>query len=358
MKILIPILGFGRTGGYRVLSQLATEWCKQGHAVDFLCPDTSAHPYFPTDGRILWVNDNGNSCSGPNPNKPLSGTYNISALFFGLRKLNLNYHILLANQCLTAWPIVLAPCGAAKKFYYIQAYEPDYYSSARSIKGALLSVISALTYHFPLKRITNSPIYFRYKNLRASVAIPPGIDLSIFKPLALTRDLECANLVTIGCIGRSEPEKGIIYALHAFEALHKLDSRFRLRVAYGNLPQDWSHPHCEVVMPKNDNELADFYRSLDILIAPGTVQHGAPHYPVLEAGSCGVTVVTTGYMGATPDTAWIVANKDVQSIVNSVTQAVSDHKVRINKRTNFLIESSKYGWNRVSSTFIDCFESI
>jgi hypothetical protein len=33
MKILIPILGFGRTGGYRVLSQLATEWCKQGHAV-------------------------------------------------------------------------------------------------------------------------------------------------------------------------------------------------------------------------------------------------------------------------------------------------------------------------------------
>ena len=220
----------------------------------------------------------------------------------------------------------------------------------------LVSTMGSCT--LPLKRITNSPIYFRYKNLRASVSIPLGIDLSIFHPSALTRGLQCSSVVTIGCIGRSEPEKGIIYVLHAFEALHKLDSRFRLRVAYGNLPHKWSHPQCEVVIPKNDNELADYYRSLDILIAPGTVQHGAPHYPVLEAGSCGVTVVTTGYMGATPDTAWIVANKDVKSIVNSVTQVVSDHKVRINKRTNFLTESSKYGWNRVSSTFIDCFESI
>lgn len=358
MKILIPILGFGRTGGYRVLSQLASEWCKQGHEVDFLCPDTSAHPYFPTTGRILWVNDIGTSCSGPNPNKAVSGRYNIRALFCGLRQLDPNYDILLANQCLTAWPVTLTQCITAKKFYYIQAYEPEYYSSARTIKGTLLSLISALTYHLPLKRIANSPIYFRYKNLRCSVAIPPGMDLSIFHPPALTRDLNCADLVTIGCIGRSEPEKGLIYALHAFETLHKLDSRFRLKVAYGNLPQNWSHPQCEVVMPKNDTDLADFYRSLDVLIAPGTVQHGAPHYPVLEAGACGVAVVTTGYMGASPDTAWIVTNKDVQSIVSSVTQVVSDREIRLEKRANFLVESRKYEWNRVSRSFIDCFESL
>ena len=195
----------------------------------------------------------------------------------------------------------------------------------------------------PLKRITNSPIYFRYKNLRASVAIPHGNDLSLFRPSALTRGLQCSSIVTIGCIGRSEPEKGIIYALHAFEALHKLDFQFRLRVACGNLPQNWSHPHCAVVILKNDNELADFYCSLDIIIAPKIVQHGAPHYPVLEACSCGMKIDTTRYMGASPGTVWIVENKDVQSIVNSVTEVVSDHKIRINKRANFLTGSSKYG---------------
>jgi len=43
------------------------------------------------------------------------------------------------------------------------------------------------------------------------------------------------------------------------------------------------NPACVVVVPGNDTELADYYRSVDILIAPGTVQHGAPHYPVMEA---------------------------------------------------------------------------
>ena len=82
------------------------------------------------------------------------------------------------------------------------------------------------------------------------------------------------------------------------------------------------HKWLEIVRPNSDAELADYYRSVDILVAPGTVQHGAPHYPVLEAGACGTIVVTTGYLGATEETAWLVSNRSAESIVTAVESII------------------------------------
>lgn len=53
------------------------------------------------------------------------------------------------------------------------------------------------------------------------------------------------------------------------------------------------------VFPKNDEELAFFYRSLDILIAAGHIQLGACHYPVLEGLASGVAVIHSGYLPGT-----------------------------------------------------------
>jgi len=356
MKILIPILGFGRAGGYRVLSQFANEWIKLGHDVDFLCPDSADEPYFPTSAGIVWVDGFGNVSRERNDKANPSGWYHVKSLYRGLNVLGSKYDVVFANHSLTAWPVSLASCGVARKIYYVQAYEPEYYTSAKSIKGYLLATLSALTYYLPLKRIVNSPIYFCYKNLRAVDFVPPGLDLAVFKPVETSRNIETVNPIVIGCIGRNEPEKGIIYALNAFELLCKNDSRFVLRVAYGNLPAGWTHKQCEIVVPNNDAELAEYYRSLDILIAPGTVQHGAPHYPVLEAGACGVAVATTGYMGATKETAWIVKNKDIESIVDSIVNIVSDNERRIKKKVKFLDETRNYSWEHVSEKMLKLFE--
>ncbi|WP_447407026.1 hypothetical protein, partial [Clostridium perfringens] len=76
--------------------------------------------------------------------------------------------------------------------------------------------------------------------------------------------------MVVGCIGRSEPQKGTGYVLEAFQELHAKDPRHRLRIAYGNLPEGWSHEAAEIVVPRNDVELAAFYRSLDVLVAAGT----------------------------------------------------------------------------------------
>lgn len=249
--------------------------------VDFLCPDSSDEPYFPTSAGIIWVDYAGNISKKRGIIAKPSGWYHIKSLYSGLKVIGSQYEIIFANHSLTAWPVVLASCGAARKIYYVQANESEYYTSAKTIKGYLIEAVSALSYHLPLKRIVNAPIYFRYKNLRATEFVPPGLDLANFKPVEINQNFESKKTFVIGCIGRHEPEKGTIFVLRAFEELYKSDSRFLLRVAYGNLPADWKHEQCEVIVPKNDQELADYYRRLDILVAPGTVQHGAAHYPVL-----------------------------------------------------------------------------
>lgn len=351
MKILIPVFGFGRTGGYRVLSELASAWIKQGHSVDFLCLGSSPEPYFPTSGKIIRIDRKGKLSNENNGDAKLSRFQHLKALYKGLNLLGPTYNVILANHSLTAWPVGLASCGDAKKIYYVQAYEPEYYSGAKTLRGYLFGLVSALTYHLPLEKIVNSPIYFKYKNLRSSFYVPPGLDLDNFRPsLSAKENLKDSNIVVIGCIGRSEPEKGTVYVLRAFEMLYAKDQRYRLRIAaFGDLPDNWTHEKCELIVPKNDMELADYYRGLDILVAPGTVQHGAPHYPVLEAGACGIPVITTGYMGATDDTAWIVPNRDAKSIANAVEVIVSDNQSVRKRVDRFLADIVAYSWNNVAT---------
>ena len=352
MKILIPILGFGRTGGYRVLSKFANTWLTCDHEVVFLCPDSSEEPYFPTSAKVLWVDGKGIVSKVRNKKSKPSGPYHLKTLLLGLRKIGYQFDIIIANHSFTAWPVALAPCGEAKKVYYVQAYEPEYYINKKNIKGYILAFLSALSYYLPLKIVVNSPIYFKYKNLRAAQFVPPGLDLTIFKPFERQKKLCNKKKIIIGCIGRSEPEKGTVYVLRAFEKLHQIDQRFFLKVAYGNLPSEWQHEECEIVIPNNDCELAAFYRSIDILVAAGTVQHGAPHYPVMEALASRTNVVTTGYLGATEETAWLVNNMDFHSIVKSILLLIDDDKSCEKKRNSGLKLMCEYSWDVVSEKML------
>lgn len=358
MKILIPILGFGRAGGYRVLSELANAWLRRGHEVVFLCPDSSDAPYFPTVAKIAWVDGKGTVSETRSGKTKPSGRYNLQALFRGVKKIGRQYDVIFANHSFTAWPVAFTSCGEAKLLYYVQAYEPEYYANKKTLKGYLLAMVSALSYYLPLKRVVNSPVYFHYKNLRATEFVPPGIDLDIFKPIGTRRDIESAETIVIGCIGRHEPEKGTIYVLRAFEELYKKDKRFLLRVAYGNLPDGWKHERCEIVTPKDDYELAEYYRSLDVLVAPGTIQHGAPHYPVLEGLASGCAVVTTGYMGATPETAWIVKNRDIESIIDAINKLVIDSKMRCSRIDRGLIYTIEFSWDSIAEQMLLAISSV
>ena len=53
MKIFIPVLGFGNTGGYRVLSELANGLIRKGYDVVFVTSSHNKTPYFPTVATII-----------------------------------------------------------------------------------------------------------------------------------------------------------------------------------------------------------------------------------------------------------------------------------------------------------------
>lgn len=355
MKILIPIIGFARAGGNRVLAEFANHWISDGHKVDFLVNEASSMPYFPTNARIRWVTNSGKLISDAERvermPRTFSGWINLVSLFIAISKIGKGYDIIFANHSLTAWPVTHATCGNAKKFYYIQAYEPEYYALVKGLKSRVLEWLSTKSYSFDLVQICNAPNYIGYKNIRAKEWVPPGINFDLFFPKSESKKFSAAQEIVLGCIGRKEPAKGIKYVLEAFEMLYEQDQRFQLHVAFGNLPDGWTHPGLQIVVPQNDKELGEYYRSLDIMLAPGIVQLGAPHYPVMEAMACGVPVVTTGYLPANDRNSWIVEVGSSISIVVAVNDIVSGSEYR-DKAMKASKDIAGFGWEPVANKML------
>lgn len=353
MKIIIPIMGFGRSGGNRVLAELANHWLSEGHDVDFLVNEASSIPYFPTNANIRWTSFTGKLITAQErlarSGCKVSGWMNLLGLYISLTEIGKDYDVIIANHSLTAWPVAFANAGNARKFYYIQAYEPEYYALVKGLKSRLLEWLSRRSYEFDLIQICNAPIYIGYKNIRAKEWVPPGIDSDHFYSKSEYKDLNDAQEIVLGCIGRKEPAKGIKYVLEAFEVLYEQDQRFKLYVAYGNLPDGWTHPGLKIVVPQNDKELGEYYRSLDIMLAPGISQLGAPHYPVMEAMASGVPVVTTGYLPASDRNSWIVNAGCSHSIVVAINDIVNgnDYITKVTQASN---DIAGFEWSAVANS--------
>lgn len=356
MRILIPILGFGRHGGQRVLSQLANGWVDLGHDVAFLTPETSAAPYFPTKAEILSTDRNGvvakRSKLGDSGRK-VTGVDNLRSLCAGLNKIGSLYDVILANNSLTTWPVKIADCGAARKYYYIQAYEPEYHKFR---KDPIKHLMSRWSYRLRLVHITNSEKYPIFPDPDKVRFVPPGVDTDTFHPRKDRAPLSQKDEIYLGTIGRTEPYKGTRFALEAFERLHQADPRFKLRIAFGNLPEGWAHPAAEVIDIKNDIELAEFYRSVDVLLVACIGQSGAPHYPLIEGMSCGTPVVHTGYYPGTPANSWIVAPGDTGQLVIGVNNVVAGGDLE--ERTQNAIEfvSKNLNWQSISERMLSHFQ--
>ncbi|MEO6732480.1 MAG: glycosyltransferase family 4 protein [Ferruginibacter sp.] len=352
MKILIPITYFAPQGGFRVLSELANHWIKLGHDVEFLVYKRSSGPAFPTTAKLTWYDNEGKIILQNDVNHKPPRLRIFSILLALKRAINTSsYDIILATQSLTAFPVYFSK-RCDKKYYYIQAYEPEYYQT-NSASSVLLKCLSKLSYKIKLLRIVNSPLYFDYKQIKANKFVFPGIDFTKFKPQPKTTDKK----FIIGCIGRIEPFKGTAYVLEAYSKL-KNDSGLdiELHIAFGDRALE-SIEGVKVIRIKNDDELAKYYNSVNVIIAPGTIQLGAVHYPVIEAMACKTPVITTGYYPANADNAWIVPIKNSDSIVEAVKYIIDDPDSVNRKIEEGYSQIQEFDWNIVSKKMLAYFDS-
>lgn len=363
MKILIPVIGFGHSGGYRVLSELANNWKMAGHEVDFVSYHLQASPYFKTTAGIIWVDVHGIPTIKNNQDTPRRITFvleNLIALYRAVKLLQSEYDLILANHSLTALPVRLGGMNHHNNLaYYIQAYEPEYYLKNRNPlapTSLMLYALSKISYELDLYQICNSPTYLGHKNIKASEWVPPGIDLDKFYPKVTHKDFSMPGDIILGCIGRTEPVKGTRYVLDAFIKLNEINKRFKLNIAYGNVPEDWHHPDAFITHPRNDEELAAYYRSIDIIISPGTVQLGAPHYPVMEAMASGTPVIHTGYMPGTNENSWVVRTHNTNDIIEAVLE-ITNGTQYLKKVKSALNNIQQFSWANVANDMISKFSS-
>jgi len=114
--------------------------------------------------------------------------------------------------------------------------------------------------------------------------------------------------ITIGSLGRIHPEKGVHLLLRAFGKVSPSHPAMRLRIAGpwekrdgGGGEQYWKEIHrmadglpVEILGPLRNDEIADFYNSLDVYCLPSLADLGeAMPLAPLEAMACGVVPVVS-----------------------------------------------------------------
>lgn len=341
MKICIPVISFTKAGGMKVLTQLANRSVKLGHEVTFFCADVESKPYYKVDTEV-------SISYAPDSNKNSKEKSIIKKLYYIYNFLKINskkYDAVLANYYLTAYPVYAG--SRTKNFYYIQAYEPEFADEiTNKIKKTTAKTIAWLSYYLPLIQIVNSKFYVGYKNINSKIILVPGLDLNIFKNTPRVKN----KILTVGCIGRTETWKGSQDVADAIKIINDKNIPIKLRVAFNPVDHEY-YERCE---PIGSDGLADFYRSLDILVAPGHIQLGAIHYPVIEAMACGVTVITTGYYPANNGNSYIVPIASPESIADVILKMNEDDMSQ--KIKNAHADVQEFPWSKVVKKFIEIIE--
>lgn len=338
MQIAIPILTFSKAGGHRVISKLANAWVEAGHSVEIiLCYDSI--PYFPFDKRVKLTNLHGKSTLD-----------NVKKITRYIRSNCSTYDAIIANQNRTAFYTfwgVLFKCSYKKCFYYIQAYEPEFYKfGIHDGLNNYFKIHAWFSYFLPLTRIVNADKYFKYRNLRANKVVYPGLDLRNY----YSKDLNYfSQVIKIGTIGRIEEWKGTADVCKAMEILKSKGIIFDFYIAFNDFD---TIPH-HFVKPDGDENLSAFYRDMDIMVAACKGQHGSIHYPIIETMAVGSTIVCTDYYPSNEKNSYKVDESSPEQIAEAIEQIINSKEKAIKKREQALKDVQQFDWSIVAQKFLD-----
>lgn len=332
------MMGMGRSGGERVLSQLANYLSDKGEDVFVVAPETNCSPYYPLNSKITILKSKVRKTRF----KVLDFFYNIYQLILKSRQVNAD--VALANYFLTAYVVIFLK-KKVKKFYYIQAYEVNFSS------GIVFKTLAFISYILPLRKIVNSKLLLPSIINKYEEILSPGVDLELFK--RANKEAK-RDKFSIGFIGRKEIHKGsneIVDVLSGIENDSFRNLVFNVAVY---IDPKWKDKLQSVVYHNvsSDNELADFYRLNDLIIATGLIEDGAFHYPCAEAIATKCLVISNySPLSNTPSQFYMhtfnkVMLKDKIEKVLKLTQSEIDEEV---SRNYSVLKGSD--WNSVGEKF-------
>ncbi len=337
MDIVIPVWSLaGKHGGIRVLCELGTGLTRRGHRVRFLAFDELANPDFATAAEIVRI--------GP----ASGGRYLFRDLprQQRLREAIERFHdadVLLANHHLTARPVHRARIRA-RKLYYIQAYEPDFYPR-RWHTGPQIG-LAKRSYRYPLLHVANCISVARAvhgKRANRVPIVPPGLDLALYHPKGRKPPREP---LVVGTISRVEPWKGTVDCFEAVKRLRAREIALDFRVAFGNIPAGYEDVVRADDAPRDDRELAGWYRSLDVLVA--AVYWGGAPYPPIEAMACGTAVVTTPNDHTREGVNALTApQQDPGALASALERMLTDRSLRERLVAQGLRDATTHSWENV-----------
>lgn len=360
LKINYALFSTKRTGGHRVILEIANHLVQRGHHVTITSlGNENDHTWFPLRAKTNYV-ENQRVQKTINymmrrlvkviPNNIINSTQGV-LLPDQVRKLANgipNCDVNVATYCFSAFSVFESNKGVP--FYHMQHYEPLFFDDQR------LRKIAEETYYLPLNRLANSVWLKNQMKKRFGYDLPivnPAIDHNVFYPREVEKS---SNEFRIMCFAKQARWKGFPEALEAMKLIMKNKANVKF-VAFGlEQPSYKSDVPYEFVKSPSDDQLARLYSSADIIICPSWYE-SFPLYP-LEVMACGTPIVTTPY--GTEDYAFheknclVVPPKDPRSLAEATLKLLGDERLREGFRREGPRTAKQFTWEKTT----DAVESL
>lgn len=343
LHVVIPLLGVVKSGGLRVLVELANGLVQKGHKVTFITIGNGNFPFeLRKDVAVLSLDENIKSI--------------FSKMWKIYKHIPKDANVIISNYFMSAY---LGYAASLFKniphIYFVQDYEADFFQSPQSISGNIKRLLAMTSYKLPSHTITisNSILQKISINSKNSVTIiNDGVDTNIFKPDHYYKD---GTIITIMAIARSEKRKGLSDLINTLTLLSKKGHKFTVFFATNeknvNIEAAFDY---EMHSPKSDHELAQLYNKANLFISTSYFEGFG--LPPLEAMACGTAVVTTDSGGINEyavngENCLIVPVGDVESIFNAVNMLIKDNELRFKLIDGGIYTSSKFTWDVMVDKF-------